>query len=234
MMFPFTMRALMSYIGARSKAMHAVRNPVQQPLRMVSSQIRRSKVDLTRALDRNVPYDQNQAVIAVHIGNVHLQIPFTEILHTFWAGHLDSPCMACNRPFDSETGPPMRTISSAQNAESNCFPQLHVHNRHFACMTKDHWRMIVPISHAWDDSVAEAHFTRRSSDSATTLVTDVPSRVLMAVQNRFGRDIEIWHDYISIPQWQHETQQNLLHTLPVIFSQAQRSVCTWMTSPLIF
>ena len=169
-MFLFTMRALFQCMKARSRAIHAMGNPVQQPPRRFSTQIEGPKVYLARALDWKVPFDECQDAIAIHIGNVHLQIPFIKGLDTFWAGHLDSLCMVCNRPFDSETGPPMRTISSAQNAESSCLPQLHVHNRHFACMTKDHWMKVVPISHAWDDSVAEAHITRRTSDTATTLV----------------------------------------------------------------
>jgi hypothetical protein len=34
------------------------------------------------------------------------------------------------------------------------------------------------------------------------MVYEIPVRILLAAAQRFGPDVQIWHDYISIPQWQ--------------------------------
>tara|TARA_R110002003_G_scaffold79_4_gene7026 strand:+ start:7704 stop:8828 length:1125 start_codon:yes stop_codon:yes gene_type:complete len=47
------------------------------------------------------------------------------------------------------------------------------------------------------------------------MVFELPVRVLLAAAQRFGPDVQIWHDYISIPQWQESFRGTTI--LPQIF-----------------
>lgn len=64
----------------------------------------------------------------------------------------------------------------------------------------------------------------RHDDAAANLVVQIPFRVLVAVTKVYGEGVEIWHDYINIPQWQYGVQQSLLAALPFIFSWPPHSL----------
>ena len=166
--------------------------------------------------------------ILIYLGPQLLKVPYNDLLHNFWGGRLDSPCMICEGPFNDGTGAPVRTVSidcEGQESRSNLArPPLRIHNRHLECIDAAQWTKIVPISHAWHEAVAVANESQRSSNTAIDLVIDTPYRALDAVRRRFGTDVEIWHDYLSVPQWKVKTQQQLLHALPIIFSKPRRAV----------
>ena len=212
---------------SHSRARHVTKRPLLQRLKNMSCHTKvSSKTKVSPDMVSDVPFPQSASppIVLVHIGDRQVEIPFEKVLNGFWSGGLDSSCSVCNGSFNRETGPPIRTISSDHYVGSYQSHQFRVHNRHLDCMTRDHWKNIVPISHAWHNPVAKAHSSRESSDSAISLTLHIPSLVLGAVQHRFGSGIEIWHDYMSIPQWQHETQQSLLHLLPVVSNKAKRSI----------
>jgi hypothetical protein len=49
----------------------------------------------------------------------------------------------------------------------------------------------------------------------TSMIFEMPFRILLAVVQRFGPDVHIWHDYMSIPQWQDSFRGTTI--LPQIF-----------------
>jgi hypothetical protein len=52
---------------------------------------------------------------------------------------------------------------------------------------------------------------------AARLVYQVPVRTLAAAAAEYGIDTEIWHDYLSVPQWETKVQGRLILALPMIF-----------------
>jgi hypothetical protein len=82
------------------------------------------------------------------------------------------------------------------------------------------------MSHVWSESIAAANLSRRDSPEAETSLLYVLTNILPITSakffERFDR-VELWHDYLSIPQWQRSVQQALLLQLPEIYRAA--SVC---------
>ena len=98
---------------------------------------------------------------------------------------------------------------------------ITVHNRHFDCVPKD---CIMAVSHVWHRPVSVAHLNHVATAEATQLVFEIPVRILRAGAAEWGPDVEIWHDYLSTPQWERDTQQKLLLLLPKIFLAASRTL----------
>lgn len=71
------------------------------------------------------------------------------------------------------------------------------------------------VSHAWDSSVGDAWASRVPTLEAAEVILTRPLRVLQAVTRRFGPQACIWHDYISIPQWNDKYRGTKI--LPQIF-----------------
>jgi hypothetical protein len=144
--------------------------------------------------------------------------------------------MVCGRPFDPETEGPIRTIS-LEPKELHARPpekliaaalSIRVHNRHLSCIRQSSTPFI-SISHVWDSAVAEAHL--QGSDAAPELTAEelfkVVTKVLPAISANFSTATyraEIWHDYLSVPQWNRQTQQQLLAMLPEIFEAADATI----------
>ncbi|KAM3069266.1 hypothetical protein ACMFMG_010774 [Clarireedia jacksonii] len=94
---------------------------------------------------------------------------------------------------------------------------LRIHNRHLHCIIERQIQY-VPVSHAWHERVALAHISKLSNDEAEEVVYNTAIQILIAATEKLGPNIEVWHDYISVPQWQRDAQQRLLLQLPAIFS----------------
>jgi hypothetical protein len=48
----------------------------------------------------------------------------------------------------------------------------------------------------------------------------------MVVSRKYG-DSEIWHDYLSVPQWGCDVQHQLLYVIPDIFNLLKMSMIHW-------
>jgi len=144
-------------------------------------------------------------------------------LHDIWTGFFDSVCLICSAGFDPPQQPPIRTLSLSFAQDDPDNPSttfLRIHNRHLQCIIDNNIQYL-PISHVWHQLVSLAHLSKLSNTQAKYLVYRVPVRSLMAAVDKFGLDTEVWHDYISVPQWQSDTQQRLLLQLPAIFAYPQ-------------
>lgn len=98
---------------------------------------------------------------------------------------------------------------------------IAVHNRHLGCVPKN---CITAVSHVWHHAVAIANLKQVATPEATQLVFEIPVQILHAAAAEWGPDVEIWHDYLSTPQWERATQQKLLLLLPKIFLAAARTL----------
>ncbi|KAF2029851.1 hypothetical protein EK21DRAFT_112526 [Setomelanomma holmii] len=155
----------------------------------------------------------------IEVNDNVIQVDPSDILSLCWTDGLDTPCSVCLQHFDIAVAPPVRTLQLKRGSQSYCpttrlLPTVVVTNTHLICM-KVHNIHFTPISHAWHDPVARAYASRETNLEAARMVFELPVRVLLAAAQRYGRDIQIWHDYISIPQWQDSFRGTTI--LPQIF-----------------
>jgi hypothetical protein len=150
-----------------------------------------------------------------------------EFLQACWTNGFDTPCSVCDEGFDIAVSPPVRLLSLEQDLQdpdpsTKTLPPLVITNYHLRCLKSAHVKYF-PISHAWHQSIAEAYALRAFNPGAAQACYEVPIRTLLAVVRRFGSGVHLWHDYISIPQWQDEYRGTTI--LPQIFEIFKTSEC---------
>ncbi|KAF7555485.1 hypothetical protein G7Z17_g2171 [Cylindrodendrum hubeiense] len=190
--------------------------------------------DLKRKRQTSVgtPVNSREPVVSFHIGNELRQTPQHSFLSFVWGTGLDSDCVSCGEPFLPGGAPAIRTIglgdSSSQPSVIDITQDpiapwnLRIFNRHFCCIEAKRIKYI-PISHAWHADVAAAQDLRLDSINVSRLVYQTPVRTLLAIVAKFP-DSEIWHDYLSVPQWRAEIQERLLLAIPEIYNHSAKTV----------
>ena len=179
-----------------------------------------------------VESDENSA-INIWVGDDVRSTTKGRFLQDIWTDYFDSVCLVCSADFNPPQQPPIRTISLliGQGRPEDLIDleadpstiRLRIHNRHLHCIIERQIQY-VPVSHAWHERVALAHLSKLSNVEAENIVYASPIQVLMAAMEKLGLDVEVWHDYISVPQWQRDTQQRLILQLPDIFSYPEVSL----------
>ncbi|KAH7377813.1 hypothetical protein BKA66DRAFT_151133 [Pyrenochaeta sp. MPI-SDFR-AT-0127] len=125
--------------------------------------------------------------------------------------------MNCGHEFQN-FDPPVRTVSLEQVSP----PLVKINNRHLGCMRK-YGISFIPMSHVWHGSIALANLSTKNSLEASEHIFTVLTEILPTVTAKFSRvfrRVELWHDYLSIPQWNRPVQQALLLMLPHIYQTA--------------
>lgn len=163
----------------------------------------------------------------INIGESTRHIPRKLLLNSLWTNDLDTPCMVCEKDFDDAQGPPIRTFSidkeDVPDAENLMLAlsllTVHVHNRHLGCAINLDVKFIT-VSHVWHNEVRTAHLSKRPTDEAVALTWFVPIFILnnlaSALESQYDK-VELWHDYLSVPQWNYTVQQRLLLYLPRLY-----------------
>lgn len=64
----------------------------------------------------------------------------------------------------------------------------------------------------------------RTDVDAVQAVIQTPLRVLKALEAAGKINVEIWYDYVCIPQWQRQVQQRLISAMLLIFQQADITI----------
>lgn len=164
-------------------------------------------------------YEPNTtAQYIIDTGQTVLALSQHELLGACWNTALDTPCSVCGHIFNNAIAPPVRTLSLRQPPLSNAspihLPSIRTINTHLECLKAKGTR-VIPVSHAWHEPVARAYASREVNIEAARMVFELPVRMLVAASQRFGPDVQIWHDYISIPQWQDGFRGTTI--LPQIF-----------------
>ena len=169
--------------------------------------------------DETFQADDHDAVYTVHLDRRKLEFAPEDFLKKCWTNGFDTPCALCRKEFDLSTEPPVRLLSLAQHSEpidplTDKLPHLIVKNYHLGCLKADNVKFF-PVSHPWHSSIAQAYALRTYNAKAAQTCYEIPIRTLLAVARHFGRDHMLWHDYISIPQWQDDFRGTVI--LPQIF-----------------
>ncbi|KAH8675952.1 hypothetical protein BX600DRAFT_453966 [Xylariales sp. PMI_506] len=179
-------------------------------------------------ITQETKYGPAEPHVTIYLGSEKQQIPQSKFLAHVWKHGLDSPCMVCHCAFEANRDdPPIRTFTfeSSEDAHEDAADITRVpvaphpirfFNRHLSCISNKRIPY-VPISHVWHQPVSEAQMKKISSMAAARLAFQIPVQTLTAVTKKLG-PLEIWHDYLSVPQWLDEVQQELLLRIPTIFS----------------
>ena len=198
-------------------------------------------------------YEASEQCFRIALGQKILEIRPTELLTSFWVGGLDSACMVCGDAFDDSRGPCIRTVSYEDTGMIGMHHRLsavclieesknhwgtpalfRVHNRHLACIVKTNTKYY-PVSHVWHPEVAAAHVSRERNIAAEALLLHTLVKTVPAIAQEFGptsdeycagnvAPIEVWHDYISAPQWRDDQLQKILLILPEIYRHGMTTV----------
>lgn len=159
-------------------------------------------------------------LLKVSVGSSVRRVPIADILDFFWTQSQTSGlvCDICARPFNRELGPSIRTISVQEDSYQDGAPisDICVTDRHRHCLQAS-GDSYVPISHVWHEPVRTAHETGKSSPEACNLVYQSPLKILQSARKSFGPGTQIWHDYLSVPQWCSDVQQEILLLIPAIY-----------------
>lgn len=163
-----------------------------------------------------------------------------EFLHSLWSSEsLDSAfCKECSAPIDASKAfartsrlvdhNAPSTSTCAQGIDVSDGSKIHVFHRHLQCLYET--TAFVAVSHVWDPKVAELQVKRHESTSSVRevdeVVRELPARVCAALEDGFPeqQDLEVWHDYISVPQWTAETKADIMLRIPELFKQAKMTV----------
>lgn len=153
-----------------------------------------------------------------------------DLLKYFWKNGPDTPCAHCGRDF-SNTNPPVRTIAldpiSKESGNGRVQkPRIVVINRHLDCI-REAQIPFISISHVWHPAISQAHLTGQTSSHGADCLLEVVLEMLPVITKTFepsSKVVEIWHDYLSVPQWTRDVQQSLLLLLPEIYSSSTTTI----------
>jgi hypothetical protein len=157
--------------------------------------------------------------IRISIGGAVRDVRFEELLSFLWTNRMDTNCHVCAKPFENE--PPIRTFCKLQEPEETTL-HIRVFNRHFLCLEGMH--TFVPVSHVWHDSIRDANKDAnkhaKPTRAATSTVLSTLEALFEGAEDAYLPEVEFWHDYVSVPQWERETKEALLLWLPAIYHLA--------------
>lgn len=154
--------------------------------------------------------------IHIRVGTQGVDLQQHDFLQFCWTGGLDTTCSVCCVSFNVTEAPPVRLLSLTRPTYASCATPgtLTISNFHLACLKRSKITFF-PISHAWHPPIAEAYAMRQYNLAAAVMVYEMPFCILSSVIKRFGPGVQIWHDYLSIPQWQDDFRGTPI--LPQIF-----------------
>lgn len=155
-------------------------------------------------------------------------------LQTLWCE--DRPnslqCLICRNPFTKDRSL-IRTFKiqphgtalerhSCSNIITLPGELIAIYDRCLGCLVSSKIEYIT-ISHVWDSEVSKAQNAGRDtvpSTNAQTSAFTLPIKVYHGIFESLGKDHEIWHDYISVPQWTEDLKRPILRTIPQLYSKA--------------
>ncbi|KAK8857284.1 hypothetical protein PGQ11_013196 [Apiospora arundinis] len=159
------------------------------------------------------------------------------ILQSIWAGiDVDNLiCCHCNHRIPPEEGL-ARTFSleSLMPSDRSCAQRLDVptlsetitiYHRHFKCLFES--VQYAAISHVWHPGVAELQYRRSEANasviSVAQVVQETPVKICLGLA-KDDRPCEVWHDYISVPQWLSQIKGRIIQRIPQIYGKATMTV----------
>lgn len=160
-------------------------------------------------------------------------------LKSLWSGISlsNSTCCHCSKPISSDRilartfALQSQRPASSSHAEAISVPSLSetllIYHRHLECLFSCETDFIV-ISHVWHPPVSILQYTESAEgldvDQVAQIVREEPTRIALGLRFTFDAGVDIWHDYISVPQWQSDLKSKIVGAIPRIFKEAKTTV----------
>jgi hypothetical protein len=183
-------------------------------------------------IKRKVPkVDKKEGQAGNHKAFPKEELPSLE--HIWTNDHTDElRCFACGQPIEEEVL--VRTFQPHPKET----PKVHIpcsriisapkHNlflfdRHKRCSKN---QTIIAVSHVWNPSVSTAHHATRTAPKdlqreVSGLIFDSIARISKGLSTYVENEgLEIWYDYISVPQWEDDIKKAIMRAIPDIFHNA--------------
>lgn len=158
-------------------------------------------------------------------------------LRSLWSGKQleKSGCCRCGQPINAEDVLARTFVledwGSTSTSTQHCVEKLKVpamakvilvYHRHLACLIAS--TLYVAVTHVWDTEVAELQSGKTESTASAVkvakIVFEMPTRICLGLAASLPEKFEIWHDYISVPQWQPTLKAQIIQSIPRIFNHA--------------
>ncbi|KAJ4418982.1 hypothetical protein N0V82_005207 [Gnomoniopsis sp. IMI 355080] len=128
---------------------------------------------------------------------------------------------------------------SKQIAVPSLSSRILLHDRHLQCLHET--TKYVAVSHVWDRSIAELQaeywkdpeLNEHDVNKVACIAREVPVRVYMGLTKAdsasnntqhthaaSSKTLEVWHDYVSVPQWHKTFKGRILTNIPSIYKHA--------------
>lgn len=125
--------------------------------------------------------------------------------------------------------------------------EIVLYDRHVDCIRENGVRYVT-VSHVWNAAVADKQYKRGESavkeEVAAKLAVELPVRVYRDVVDAEAKEkqtrshqehgqgghgdgeapLELWHDYISVPQWRPAVKDRILLAIPKLYAHAAYTV----------
>lgn len=130
----------------------------------------------------------------------------------------DVRCCVCSQPFsDSDAlirtfriiplsgltlGPPEHRASSSEVLKIQDGHDLFLYNRHLKCLLSEKVEYVT-VSHVWQKGISTLQNLGprgHQNPDVRRLVWHLPTQIAQNISKALGRDVEVWHDYMSVPQ----------------------------------
>ncbi|KAL0938245.1 uncharacterized protein CTRU02_207976 [Colletotrichum truncatum] len=103
---------------------------------------------------------------------------------------------------------------------------LILYDRHLSCLLKGNVQYIT-ISHVWHKGISDTQIQGPSESQdpdVQHLVLHVPTEIAKSVSKALRKDVEIWHDYISVPQWSPTVKTAILQAMHRVYAESALTV----------
>lgn len=165
--------------------------------------------------------------------------PSLDFLKSIWSGaNLEQPkrwhCGTTIEPeetlartFILESEKPKNERRSSERIDvPNLSEALLVYHRHLDCLFRS--TLYVAISHVWHPGVAELQYNKTCTTTneveVAQVVRELPIQIYLGVAKIIPEPFEIWHDYISVPQWQYARKTRIIQSIPSIYNRAHQTI----------
>ncbi|KAK4507179.1 hypothetical protein PRZ48_000913 [Zasmidium cellare] len=159
-------------------------------------------------------------------------------LRSLWGDQGGAACCQCHGAIEADSAI-ARTFSvsgTKTNANLPCAKEfqvpavqrtIRIFHRHLECLYST--TRFVAISHVWEPPIAGLQYKGdKSSASASqveVLVRQLPAQIAIALEDRLeDQTFEIWHDYISVPQWSPKVKTEIILKIPELFAKANMTI----------
>jgi hypothetical protein len=100
-------------------------------------------------------------------------------------------------------------------------------HRHLKCLVK--FGKYITVSHVWHPDVGALHNEKGeasvSIDAVSDIIHEEPVHMFRGIATGLGNtEFELWHDYLSVPQWMEDWKGKIIQAIPEIYQNSTFTV----------